>query len=309
MAAVTREEIPEIVREELTHLLRHSPPVRRGVIEIMSEFFIQRADLRAVLERIDAQGERIEALRTDFNCRMEKFAQRQEEHSKRLEEHSQRMEEFAQRQEEHSKRLEEHSQRMEEFAQRQEEHSKRLEEHSQRMEEFARRQEEHSKRLEEHSQRLEELSREIFALRKDSAQLFRAVGRLESTLGGIGARWGMMSESAFREGLAGILTEETGLRVEHYDKMDTEGLAFGRPRSIEVDVIVRDGEPILLELKSSVSWNDVDAFDKKVAFYEQTEGVEVERRIIISPMFEPRAEALAQELEMEAYTSAYDVRP
>jgi len=256
MATITREEISNLVREELTHLLRCVPSFRHEVIGIMSEVFAQRADLQAVLERIDAQGERIEALRADFNRRMGELAQRQEEHSHR----------------------------MEEFAQRQEEHSERLQEHS----------------------------REIVALRKDFnrgfAQLSRRISRMESTLGGLGACWGMMSESAFREGLAGILTEETGLRVEHYLRMETEGVAFGRPRPIEIDVIIRDEEPTLLERKSSVSWNDVDAFGKKAAFYEQAEGVEVKRKIIISPMFEPEAEALAQELEMETYTSAYGVQ-
>jgi len=118
----------------------------------------------------------------------------------------------------------------------------------------------------------------------------------------------MMSESAFREGLAGILTEETGLRVEHYQRMDAEGVVFGRPRPIEIDVIICDGEPILLELKSSVSWNDVDAFGRKVAFYERLEGVEVKRKMIISPMFEPQARELAQELEMESYTSVYGLQ-
>jgi len=71
------------------------------------------------------------------------------------------------------------------------------------LEEFAERQEEHSRRREEHS-------REMIALRKDFnrgfAQLSRRISEMESTLGGLGARWGMMSESAFREGLAGILT-------------------------------------------------------------------------------------------------------
>ncbi len=157
--------------------------------------------------------------------------------------------------------------------------------------------------------------KDTFDLVRDSffnqgfAQLSREISKLESTLAGLKVRCGMMAESAFRDKLAGILTEETGLRVEHYLRMDTEGLAFGRPRPIEIDVIIRDGEPILLELKSSVSWNDVDAFDKKVAFYERMEGAEAKRRIIVSPMLDPEAKALAQELGMETYTSAYDVQP
>jgi hypothetical protein len=69
------------------------------------------------------------------------------------------------------------------------------------------------KRLEEQGKRIEALredfnrqfaehSRQIAALREDFnrgfAQLFARMDSLEATIGGLGARWGMMTESAFR---------------------------------------------------------------------------------------------------------------
>jgi hypothetical protein len=60
---------------------------------------------------------------------------------------------------------------------------------------------------EDFNRQFAEHSRQIAALREDFnrgfAQLFARMDSLEATIGGLGARWGMMTESAFREGLAG----------------------------------------------------------------------------------------------------------
>jgi len=251
---ITREELPALVREELSRLLTSVPAVQYELIGVMAHTFAQRTDLQAVLEhidaqgeRIDAQGERIEALREDFN---RQFA-----------------------------------------------------EHSRRMDHFAAVQEEHSRRMDEFSQRMNEL-REDF--NRGFAHLSGRIDRMESTLGALGARWGMMAESAFREGLIGVL-RQTGWQVKNYRKMDTRGIVFAEPDQVEIDVVIHDGTHSLIEIKSSISRGDVEHFYRKVAFYEQEEGVKVERMLIISPMFDPRARKLALLRGMEVYSSAYDV--
>jgi hypothetical protein len=240
MMTITREELPTLVREELTHLLTSVPAVQYELIGVMAQTFAQRTDLQAVLERIEAQGERIEALREDFN---RQFA----EHSRRMDEFSRRMDEF--------------------------------------------------------SRRMDEL-REDF--NRGFAHLSGRMDRVESTLGALGARWGMMAESAFREGLIGVL-RETGWQVKNYRKMDTHGVVFREPDQVEIDVVIHNGTHSLIEIKSSISRGDVEHFQRKVTFYEQEEGVKVKRMLIISPMFGPRARELAQSRGMETYTSAYDV--
>ena len=306
MTTITREELPELIREEMLHSLRNVPAVRYQVIGIMTEVFAQRADLQAILERIDAQradfNQRMDEMREDFNRRMAEFAERQEEHSRRLAE-------FAERQEEHSRRLEE-------FAERQEEHSRRLEEHSQRMDEFSRRmdemREDFNRRFAEHSQRMDEFSRRMDELREDfnrlSAQHSREIGDLSIYVQALGARWGILAEDAFRAGIAGILTEETGLKVERYLKMDTEGQVFGQPDQVEIDVVIHNGDYWLLEIKSSISRGDVSLFRRKVAFYEREERVKVRRSLIISPYFDPGAQEQARALGIETYTSARAVQ-
>ncbi len=72
-------------------------------------------------------------------------------------------------------------------------------------EDFNTRFDEHSRILEGHSKTIEELMKKMDEHEK----------RLESAIGGLGARWGIMSEESFRQGLKGIL-QDIGLKVERY---------------------------------------------------------------------------------------------
>ncbi len=248
----------------------------------------------------------------EHSKRFEEQTQILKEHSKRLEEHSKRIEEQTQILKEHSKRLEEHSQilkehskRLEEQSQILKEHSKRLEEHSQILKEHSKRLEEHSQILKEHSKKLEELSQgnkilmeEILALRK----------RQDVQIGALGARWGIKSEKTFRNAVKGLLEETFGVKVEHYETTDLEGEVFdGFPgKRVEIDLIIRDGELIVAEIKSSVSPADVLLFERKVKFFEKKEGRKVTRKIIISPMIDDEAKNFCKSLEITFYTDVPD---
>lgn len=185
-----------------------------------------------------------------------------------------------------------------------EDFNKRFEEHSKRLEEMSLRLEEHSsyigqliKRQEEHSERINELMK-----RQD-----QGTKRLESAIGGLGARWGIMSEDFFREGLKSIL-KELGLKVERYIDYDTEGTVFGRPEQIELDIVIKDSITLLAEIKSSISREEIYAFQRKVEFYERKKGIKVTRKAVISPFVDPRARPIAERSNIEVYTSGYDVR-
>ena len=52
---------------------------------------------------------------------------------------------------------------------------------------------------------------ELIRLREDMAKGFELVNRHISALG---ARWGLLTEEAFREGLKGLIEKELGLKVE-----------------------------------------------------------------------------------------------
>ncbi len=170
-------------------------------------------------------------------------------------------------------------------------HEQRMEEHSVAIRQLTERMEEHSRLLDKHIHRTD-----------------RGFLRLENIIGGLGARWGIMSEEAFRQGVRGILTD-VGLKVERFWQMDPEGTVFGHPDQVEIDVVVSDGQVILVEIKSSMSRADVYLFQRKVEFYERVKDVRVSRKLVVSPFVEPKALERAQDTGMEVYTSGYDVPP
>jgi hypothetical protein len=164
-------------------------------------------------------------------------------------------------------------------------------------EDFDRRMDEHSRRMDEHSQRIEEHSRHI-------VDLAQRLGSLERTLGAIGARWGMMSEDAFRVGVRALFAEQPEVRVESWRCQDEAGRVFGHPAEIELDAVIRDGVHVLVEIKSSVSAADVVSFARKADLYAEVTGQRPQRRLIISPFVEPRARDTAQRLGIELHAAS-----
>ncbi len=73
----------------------------------------------------------------------------------------------------------------------------------------------------------------------------------------IAHRFGVISEDAFRQAMSVVEEILGAIRVERWVYRDEEGLVYGRPAVAEVDVAIRDGEHILLELKSRVSKADI----------------------------------------------------
>ncbi|MEM2693189.1 MAG: DUF3782 domain-containing protein, partial [Nitrososphaerota archaeon] len=118
-------------------------------------------------------------------------------------------------------------------------------------------------------QEIEKLREDMNRLREDMMKGFEAVNRQISALG---ARWGLMSEEAFREGLKGILEKELGLKVERWTAFDEGGEVFGFPSPVEVDVAVKDGKTLLIEVSSQVRPSDVVTLYRKAKLYERKTG-------------------------------------
>jgi hypothetical protein len=133
--------------------------------------------------------------------------------------------------------------------------------------------------------------------------------RHDSSIGALGARWGLYSEQSFRNGLKGILEESFGVEVRNVTDFDEAGEVFGRPDQVELDVIIQDGMLILCEIKSSISKSDMYTFDRKVSFYEKRHGRKATRKMVISPMVDGRAQQVARKLGIEVYSHADDVKP
>ena len=163
----------------------------------------------------------------------------------------------------------------------------RLEDYDKKFNEILRRLEIHDKILEEHSRRIEELAKRI----EDLAKSIQALGM----------RWGLVSEEAFRRGMYGIVEKILGVgRVERWTYVDREGFVYGYPSLIDVDLVIKDSEHILVEIKASVSAGDVLEFKRIGELYEKVTGKKP-KLVIVTLYAHEKAKEVARVLEVEIY--------
>ncbi len=171
------------------------------------------------------------------------------------------------------------------------------------LQEFAADRAEQRQRWDEQNRKWDEQNRKNNELLEE-IKLSRS--RQDQGIGALGARWGIASEHSFRAALKGILEKSFGVEVLNINEFDDEGLVFGVPDQVEIDLIIKNGVVILCELKSSMSKSDMYTFDRKVRYYEQRHQRPVQRRLAISPMIHPAARAVAEKLGIEMFGHAED---
>ena len=132
-------------------------------------------------------------------------------------------------------------------------------------------------------------------------EIMAMAGRLDRKVGALGARWGLLSETAFRDGLAAILEKSFGVEVVNINDYDDEGLVFGRPDQVELDILIKNGLLIACEIKSSMDKAGLYIFSRKVDFYERKHQRKADRRLVITPFLDPRAAGLPEKLGIEVY--------
>jgi hypothetical protein len=140
---------------------------------------------------------------------------------------------------------------------------------------------------------------EIARLRADMMEGFNLLRR---HLEALGARWGILAEEAFREGLKGLLEKGLGLSVSRWVTFDDEGFVFGYPCMVDVDIAVRDGKTVLVEVKSHVNAADVYTFQRKAELYKRKTGVKPERLVMVTPYADDKALEAASKFKIEIYT-------
>ncbi len=145
----------------------------------------------------------------------------------------------------------------------------------------------------------ERYDNELAKLREDMNRGFELVNRHISALG---ARWGLMAEEAFIEGLKGVLEKEFGLKVEKWKTYDETGKVFGYPSEVEIDITVKDGKIILIEVSSHMRASDVSEFKRKAELYEEKTGKKPDELIAITPYIDEKALETSRRLGIEVYT-------
>jgi hypothetical protein len=164
--------------------------------------------------------------------------------------------------------------------------------------------EEQSRKWDEQNRKWDENQRAINQMLQEIRGLSR---KHDSTIGALGARWGLYTEQSFRNALEAILEESFAVEVQNVTEFDETGYVFGRPDQVELDIIIKDGLLIICEIKSSMSRSDMYTFGRKVEFYEQGHQQKATRKLVISPMVEEYAQRVAKELGIEVYSYAENV--
>lgn len=164
--------------------------------------------------------------------------------------------------------------------------------------EQARKWDEQNRKWDENQRRFDQVHEEIMAQAR----------KVDRTLGALGARWGIQSEKAFRDALAGILEDNFNVQVVNVSEYDDEGIVFGRPDQVELDIIIKNGLLLICELKSSIDKAGMYSFERKARFYEHRHNRKATRLIVISPMIEPKAKKVAHQLGVELYGDSLEVQ-
>jgi hypothetical protein len=149
----------------------------------------------------------------------------------------------------------------------------------------------------QHKEEFDRMHEEIMVLAK----------KHDRSIGALGARWGLQSETAFRNALAGILEQSFGVQVLNVNEYDDEGVVFGRPDQVELDVIIKNGLLLICELKSSMDKAAMYAFERKARFYERRHNRQANRLLVISPMIDAKARRVAEQLGIELYSDSDEV--
>jgi hypothetical protein len=246
--------------------------------------------LEEILKRLDRNEQELVRLRED----MAKMFEKHEERFARIEEEIGRIwQEIAKLREDMVKGFERHDRELERLR---EDMIKGFERHDM---EIARLREDMMKGFERHDREIQRLTEEMNKLREDMTKGFELVNRHISA---IGARWGIMAEDAFREGLRGILEKEFGVKVDRWIARDEDGMVYGFSSVIEIDIAIKDGKTMLIEISSSVDKSKVAAFLRKAQLYEKKTGIKPERLIMVTPYADEDAIEAAREVGVEVYT-------
>jgi len=245
------------------------------------------ARVETLTARVETLAERLEAL----TARVETLTARVETLTARVETLTARVETLAEHLEALTARVETLAERLEELAQAQARTEARLDTLTARVDTL-------TVRMDTLALRMEELAQAQLRTEDEVARLRRTI---EMHIGGLGARWGMQAEEAFRQAMKTIL-EEVGFQATRYLAYDTTGEVFGRPDQVELDVVIQNDKAIVIEIKSSLDRGQVYLFSRKVAFYQRQTGRQVARQVIVTPFAEQRAHDVAGNLGVEICT-------
>jgi hypothetical protein len=145
-------------------------------------------------------------------------------------------------------------------------------------------------KVEQLAQALKRTDDKVEQLRGDMEAGFKAI---RNQIVELGSRWGIRTEAMFRAAIRGLLSRQENIQV-------TKGYYGNR----EVDVIIRNGEHILLEISSRIKWYDIANLIESAKDYENKHHVEPKLMIAssyIAKALQERISKLPKPIEIFTY--------
>jgi len=124
-------------------------------------------------------------------------------------------------------------------------------------------------------------------MRKVEASLREDMKRLWLALNALGARWGVFSEDAFRNGVRELL-KDAGYTVDRWVYYDDKGYVYGYPSEVELDIIIKDGRTLAVEITSALRRGDLQQIRRKVELFSTVTGRRVDAVYVITPFIHDR---------------------
>ncbi len=282
-------QFKQLIWQELPAILEKDIETQEFILNLVQKRFAEKKETESRFDRI------LDELRRD-----------REEDRRKWDEHDRKFEKY---QQEQNEKWREHDRKFEKYQQEQNEkwreHDRKFEKYQQEQNEKWR---EQNRNLKEYQQEQNEKWKENQKVINDTLEKIKQQDkRHDRSIGALGARWGMQSEKSFRNGLKAILEESFDVEVLNVTEFDTIGEVHGTPDQVEIDVIIKNGVLILCEMKSSMSRNDMHAFNRKILFYENRHQCKATRKMVISPMIEENAKKVAERFGIELYDDSEDV--
>ena len=300
---MTTQEIKEIILKELPTIIEEDPEIRRLLAQLSRRRFADR----------DQTDDRFDRILDELRRNRELDAQKWEEQRQKWAEQSMHWAEQDRKWEENQKAIwatqADIKENQKAIRDVQADHNRKWEENQKAIWAMQADIEENQKAIKdvqaEHKQKWDVNQ---VVINDMLAEIRTMVRKYDSTIGALGARWGLHSEQSFRNALKGILEKLAAVEVLNVIEYDDAGEVFGRPEQIELDIIIKNGKLTIVEIKSSMSKPDMYMFERKVRFYEGRHNRKANEMIVISPMVVPNAVPAAEKLGIKIYSYAEDVK-
>ncbi len=282
------EKVLQLI-EENTRAIREL----QGQVKTLQEQVVSlQAQMAGLQQQVNEDTRAIRELQVQVNEHTKAIKALQEQMvalQQQVNEHTMAIKELQQQVNEHTKAIRELQQQVNE-------HTRAIKELQQQVSEHTKAIKELQEQVSEHTKAIKELQQQVKVLQEQAIEHARAIRELVSRIDALGARWGVVTEEAFRSSIKYLVEDLLKeYKVGKWTYFDSDGFVYGRPSIVDVDVLVRDGEHIVVEFKSYADRADIGELYRIGQLYEKINGVKPELLLVASTI-RKRAKELADEL-------------